>query len=61
MAVADAGATNWLTTSAPITPGEVFTIEYMIFDVADHAWDSLTLLDSFEWSINPSQVGTVED
>lgn len=59
--VGDAGATNWLTTSSPIVGGETFTIEYMIFDVADHSWDSLVLLDSFVWSVNPSAVGTVED
>ncbi len=61
MATNDAGATGWLTTTAPIVPGETFTLEYIIFDVADHSWDSLTLLDAFNWSVNPSMVGTTQD
>ena len=32
--------------------------ELMVFDVEDHILDSATLLDAFEWSINPSSVGT---
>lgn len=56
----DAGCTNWLTTTSPTVGGEALTIDFMIFDVADHAWDSLVLLDAFQWSINPSGVGTIE-
>lgn len=55
------GATNWLTTSAPIVPGETMTIEFMVFDVSDGILDSLTLLDAFQWSVTPSTVGTVEN
>jgi hypothetical protein len=52
------GGTTWLTTTAPIVPGELMTIEFMVFDVSDHILDSLTLLDAFEWSLDPSGVGT---
>ena len=52
------GGTNWLTTTAPIVPGETMQIEFMIFDVSDHILDSLTLLDNFQWSLDPSGVGT---
>ncbi len=52
------GGTSWLTTTAPIVPGEVMQIEFIIFDVSDHILDSLTLLDDFEWSLDPSGVGT---
>lgn len=52
------GATAWLTTAAPIVPGEIMTIEFSIFDVSDNILDSNVLLDAFEWSISPSDVGT---
>jgi hypothetical protein len=52
------GGTVWLTTSSPIVPGEVMTLDLMIFDVSDNVLDSLVLLDGFQWSIDPSDVGT---
>jgi hypothetical protein len=52
------GGTTWLTTTAPIVPGETMVLELMVFDVSDGLLDSLTLLDNFEWSVNPSGVGT---
>jgi hypothetical protein len=58
---ATGGATNWLTTTAPIVPGETITIEFMVFDVSDNILDSLALLDAFQWSVTPSGVGTVEN
>ena len=30
----------------------------MVFDVTDASYDSLSLLDGFEWSIDQSGVGT---
>lgn len=52
------GGTVWLETTAPVVPGEVITLDLMIFDVSDGILDSLSLLDDFQWSINPSGVGT---
>lgn len=52
------GATRWLTTTAPVVPGETITLEFTIFDVSDNILDSNVLLDGFEWSIDPSGVGT---
>ena len=52
------GGTVWLTTTSPVVPGEVMTLDLMIFDVSDNVLDSLVLLDGFEWSIDPSDVGT---
>jgi hypothetical protein len=52
------GATEWLTTDAPIVPGETFTLDLLIFDVSDHALDSLVILDNFRWSLEPVEVGT---
>jgi len=52
------GATEWLTTDAPVVPGEVMTLDLMIFDVNDYAYDSLVLLDNFRWSLSPVTLGT---
>jgi hypothetical protein len=54
------GATNWLTTDAPVTPGEEMILELMVFDVSDGILDSLVLLDAFKWNPVPAQVGTHE-
>ena len=54
------GGTNWLTTDAPIVPGEVVTLELMTFDVGDTIYDSLVLIDNFRWSLLPQTVGTHE-
>ncbi|RYE86639.1 MAG: hypothetical protein EOO75_15475, partial [Myxococcales bacterium] len=48
------GGTLWLTTTAPVNPGEDITLELTIFDVGDHAYDSLVLIDNFAWSATPS-------
>jgi hypothetical protein len=52
------GGTVWLTTTAPVVSGETIQIEFMIFDVSDTILDSLVILDNFQWSIDPSGVGT---
>ncbi|MBQ8035667.1 MAG: choice-of-anchor L domain-containing protein, partial [Proteobacteria bacterium] len=66
-----AGATEWLQTSVPVSPGEVFTLDLIIFDAGDytgnkssqngwgHQRDSLVLIDNFEWSAEPTQLITV--
>jgi hypothetical protein len=54
------GATNWLTTTAPVVPGETMQLELMVFDVSDSTLDSAALIDAFQWSVNASGVGTVE-
>jgi hypothetical protein len=43
------GATGWLTSQAPVTPGEEFTIEFMVWDTGDAILDSSVLLDNFTW------------
>jgi hypothetical protein len=43
------GATGWLTSQAPVTPGEEFTIELMVWDTGDAILDSSVLLDNFTW------------
>lgn len=54
------GMTKWLTTDAPIVPGETMQIELMIFDVSDWVLDSIVLLDNFRWNLQSSTVSTHE-
>jgi hypothetical protein len=43
------GATGWLSSQAPVTPGETFTLDLMIWDTGDGDLDSSVLLDNFQW------------
>ncbi|MSQ84428.1 MAG: hypothetical protein EXR77_16360 [Myxococcales bacterium] len=43
------GGTGWLTTTAPVTPGETITVRYIIFDEGDHILDSAVIIDNFRW------------
>ncbi len=43
------GSTGWLTTTAPIQPGEDITLHFVVFDEGDHILDSSVLLDNFQW------------
>jgi hypothetical protein len=57
------GGTGWLTTTAPVVPGEKIALTFMIWDEGDHVYDSLVLLDNFRWGIEqveaPETVGRV--
>jgi hypothetical protein len=44
------GATGWLSSKAPVQPGETFTLELMIWDTGDGDLDSSVLLDNFKWA-----------
>ena len=52
------GASKWLQTDAPITPGETITLDLMTFDVGDASWDTHVLLDNFKWNLTPAAVST---
>jgi hypothetical protein len=54
------GATSWLTTTAPVVPGETITLELMVFDVSDNILDTNVLLDALQFSVMPSGVGTTD-
>jgi hypothetical protein len=54
----DAGATGWLRSTAPVAPGETLILDFVIWDTGDQGWDSLVLLDGFEWLADPTSVGT---
>jgi hypothetical protein len=55
------GGTGWLTTSGNVVGGEIFTLRIALWDTSDGNYDSVALIDAFEWSINPSDPGTVID
>lgn len=44
------GSTGWLTTTAPVLPGEVITMEFIIWDSSDLIYDSTAIIDNWLWS-----------
>jgi hypothetical protein len=44
------GGTGWLTSTAPVKPGETISIEFMIWDTGDANYDSSVLLDHLTWA-----------
>ena len=53
------GATGWLVTSGNVTPGEIITLRIAVWDTSDHVFDSLAVIDGFQWSTEVAQPGTV--
>lgn len=47
------GATPWIEVTAPVTPGEDFTLRFVIWDAVDTYSDSTVLIDAFEWTMAP--------
>lgn len=43
------GGTAWLTTSAPIEGGQIFNLDFYIWDTGDRVFDSTVILDNFQW------------
>jgi hypothetical protein len=52
--------TDWLTAQAPVTAGDTITLRLMMFEEADHIFDSLTLIDAFRWIADTSQPVTAD-
>ncbi len=52
------GATGWLTTTSPVTPGETFTLRLVIFDEGDDQLNSDALIDNFRWGTTATTVAT---
>ncbi|HET6583798.1 MAG TPA: choice-of-anchor L domain-containing protein [Nannocystaceae bacterium] len=46
--------TNWLTTTAGVTPGEHITVVFAIFDLSDSILDSYAFVDDFQWGCDPT-------
>jgi len=46
--------TDWLTTTAGVTPGEDITVVFAIFDLSDSILDSYAFIDNFQWGCDPA-------
>jgi hypothetical protein len=53
------GATGWLTSTAPVQPGEEITLELLTWDTGDGSLDSSALLDNFHWIAGETKTETV--
>jgi hypothetical protein len=51
------GGTGWLQMAGNVEPGETMEIRFAIWDTADHIYDSLVILDDWQWSVQGSQPG----
>jgi hypothetical protein len=52
------GGTYWLTTAGNVIPGDVVTLRIAVWDVSDAVYDSLALVDGFQWLANATLPGT---
>jgi hypothetical protein len=52
-----AGATRWLKTQAPVTPGSTITIRFAMWDAGNALFDSTVLVDNFQWIATGGDVG----
>jgi hypothetical protein len=55
------GGTSWLNMTGNVKPGETIEIRFVTWDTGDPWYDSLVLLDRFQWSVTASQPGTTPD
>jgi hypothetical protein len=55
------GATSWLETKAGVVPGEIITIQFVIWNTGDHILQSTVLLDNFKWDATPTSGGPSTD
>ena len=53
------GGTGWLTMIVPVNPNDTVTVSFTIYDVADGIYDSMVLLDNFEWSSSDIDVPAI--
>jgi hypothetical protein len=52
--------THWLSTTAPVAPGEQITLVLAVFDLSDDLLDSYVFLDNFEWGCDSASAPTTE-
>jgi hypothetical protein len=52
------GGTFWLTTAGNVIPGDIVELRISIWDVGDTAYDSLAVIDGFQWLTNATLPGT---
>lgn len=51
------GGTGWLGMAGNVEPGEVITIDFAIWDAGGYRFDSLVLLDDWQWSLDAASPG----
>jgi hypothetical protein len=51
------GGTGWLKMAGNVKPGETMELRFTIWDTGDGFYDSVVLLDDFQWSVQASQPG----
>ncbi len=44
------GATSWLQSQAPATPGSIITLQFTIWDAGNGEYDSTVLVDNIQWN-----------
>ena len=52
------GGTGWLVIQGNVVPGETIELRFAIWDTSDPWYDSLVVLDNFQWSLSASTPGT---
>jgi hypothetical protein len=52
-------STGWLRTSWEIEPNEQFSLTFSIHDEGDGIYDSLVIIDNFQWSLDEVDPGTI--
>lgn len=45
------GGTGWLTSTAPVVPGEVIDLRIMVWDTSDNTYDTMLMIDRFQWNL----------
>jgi hypothetical protein len=45
------GGTGWVTTTAPVVPGETIDLRLMVWDTSDGIYDTVFMIDAFEWGV----------
>jgi hypothetical protein len=53
------GGTGWLTMIVPVDPNDIVTISFTVYDVADGIYDSMVMLDNFDWSTSDIDIPVI--
>jgi len=53
------GGTGWLVTQGNVNGGEVIKLRIALWDTSDGFYDSVAIIDNFEWSVEAAEPGTV--
>lgn len=53
------GGTGWLITAGNVNGGEIIKLRIALWDTSDGIYDSVAVIDDFQWSVEASDPGTV--